>query len=70
MNIWQADFYCLPSLPGQDREGELTIADSISRKGKDMAFEVSRINRTSPQKFKLSAQRRKGIEILSFSNSY
>ncbi len=30
MNIWQADFYYLPSLPGQDREWELTIcADSI-----------------------------------------
>ena len=30
MNIWQADFYYLPSLPGQDREWELTIcADKI-----------------------------------------
>ena len=30
MNIWQADFYYLPSLPGQDREWELTICpDSI-----------------------------------------
>ena len=30
MNIWQADFYYLPSLPGQDKEWELTICvDSI-----------------------------------------
>ena len=37
----------------------------ISRQDKDMAFEVSRINRTSPQKFKLFALRRKDVESSS-----
>ena len=42
MNIWQADFYYLPSLPGQDREWELTIcADSIS-KGSDGLIHTAR----------------------------
>ena len=29
MNIWQADFYYLPSLPGQDRQWELTICADL-----------------------------------------